>query len=479
MIAAPDSPPSVFLFSHPPEDARRAAPIRLRIVTAAALAVRAREFAALHGFDPIFVNGQEDVDYCLRAVEARGGQFAVTTESVVFHHESKTPGREARIQANRHLLVQRWRGRMHPGDLGMINQAGFDIERIDLGPLPAPEGEIPIARPVLCRRERQVGSGPAAGLPSLRWAIKVAAHAGPRGEGWGDVHFADALSRSLRRLGQEVMVDRRGSHQRDSGHLDDVVLALRGLEQVEPQPGRVNLLWVISHPDLVTLKELAGFDRAFAASRPWAARMTAAGSLVEPLLQATDPERFRPDLVDPDRHDHVLFVGRSRNILRPIVRDAVQAGLDLSLYGDGWEQFGLAKYIRAEFMPNDDVGPAYASAEIVLNDHWADMAAEGFVSNRIFDAVACGARVVSDPVDGLEELFAGMVQVYHSVPDLARLCGPQGQVAFPDEETRLTIAKRVGAEHSFDARARQLLDTALALRDGSAAERLSDLPVQD
>ncbi len=467
LLPGGDVPPMVFLAGHPPEDARRAAPIRLRVVTAAALLVRAAEFVELEGFDPIFVNGQEDVDYCLRAVERYGGQFAVATDGVVIHHERMTPGRGKRIQANRQVLVQRWRGRLDGSDLGHYTKAGFQLAHLDPGPPPQEPDHIRIPTPVLIRPARTVTEGPAAGQPSLRWAIKLAAHPGPRGDGWGDVHFAAALGRALERLGQEVVVDRRESRQRETSNLDDVVLTIRGLEEVEVQPGRVNLLWVISHPNLVTDRELTGYDTVFAASIPWAEKQAATGRPVQPLLQATEQERFNPDLPSPPEHHRVLFVGRSRNVLRPIVRDAVAAGLDLSIYGDLWEQFDLGRYVKAQYLPYDRVGSYYRDADVVLNDHWADMATEGFVSNRLFDAVACGARVVSDEVFGLDELFGGMVQVYRSVDELERLCS-EPLDAFPDDETRRAMAKRVADEHSFDARARQLLDVALGVRESMA-----------
>ncbi len=468
LLPGGDAPPMVFLAGHPPEDALRAAPIRLRIVTAAALAVRAAEFTALCGFDPIFVNGQEDVDYCLRAEERFGGRFAVATGATVFHYEQSTPGRGARIQPNRMLLVQRWRGRLEATDLDAYERAGLRLDRLEPGEKGG-HGQVRIPRPVVTRPARQVTQGPAAGLPALRWAIKLAAHPGPRGDGWGDVHFAAALVRALERLGQEVVVDRRESRTRDTAAIDDVALVIRGLEEVPALPGQLNLLWVISHPDLVTEAELSAFDAVFAASEPWAARMTASGHPVTPLLQATDPEHFNPGLAVPGGDDEVVFVGRSRNVLRPIVRDAVEAGVDLVLYGDGWEQFGLADKVRATYLPNSELGRTYASAGVVLNDHWTDMAAEGFISNRVFDAVACGARVVSDPVAGLEELFGGMVHTYRSAQEFARLCGPEGRHSFPDDETRRALAKRVGAEHSFDARARALLDAVLALRSVTVA----------
>ena len=462
MFTTDGRPAAVALAGLPPEDAYRAGTLEVRAATAAALAVRADEFARLDGFDPAFVNGQEDVDYGLRAVQAAGGRFVVATGSVVVHHENKSPGRMRRAQQNRVLLVDRWGASLRADADDVIAPTGLRI-----GGLVWPEaadGAITVAAPVYARPSRLVADGPAAGLPSLRWALKLAAHPGPRGDGWGDVHFGTALTAALERLGQEVVVDRREAYERDFRELDDVVLVLRGLEQVPAQDGAVNLLWVISHPDLVTEEELTSFDRIFAASVPWARRMAELGHPAEALLQATDPARFHPGLADPAHRVPTLFVGRSRNVLRPIVRDSLDAGVDLAVYGDGWEQFGLGDRVVAQYLPPDEVGRAYASADVVLNDHWADMAREGFLSNRLFDAVASGARVVSDDVAGLDEIFEGCVQVYRSVDELGLLCSPAGRDRFPDDEARRRTAERIALEHSFDQRARQLLDTALALR---------------
>ncbi len=463
-----DLGPTAFLANHPVEDARKAGPLRLPVVTAAALAMRAEEVVSLRGFDPIYVNGFEDVDLCLRAVEARGGSFLTSLDSVVRHFESRTPGRGTRIPFNRRIWLERWRGRMPGSDLHHYERIGFEVAHLDPGRAPEEPGDVSIPKPVLIRRARLVTQGPAEGLPSLRWAIKIAAPAGAKGDGWGDVHFAQSLARALQRLGQDVVIDRREAVHRTTGYLDDVVLVLRGLDEIAHIPGRVNLMWVISHPELVTPAELLRYDRTLAASVSWSAAMSErTGLTVEPLLQATAPDRFHPDLPRLENPDGVLFVGTSRNVYRTIVRDAVEAGLDPAIYGGGWAQFGVEAHVRADYLPNEELGRAYASAGVVLNDHWADMAEQGFVSNRLFDAVACGARVVSDAVEGVEELFGGAVQVYRDQADLARLCGSGRDAAFPDEEARRAIAKRVCAEHSFDARARRLLDAALSVSESA------------
>ncbi len=465
LLPGSDRPPFVFLNGFLPEDARRGGPFRLRIATAAALLMRAEEVFALNGFDPRYVNGQEDVDLCLRAVEARAGSFAVATDSVVVHHESKTAGRGARVNENRRLLVNRWRGRLAATDLDVYDSVGLQLVDLDYGPTHPNPIVVPTPRPVITRPRTTVAAGPAAGAPSLRWAIKLAAHPGLRGDAWGDVHFAAALGRSLERLGQQVVVDRRESRDRETRTIDDVTLVIRGLEKVDPHPDQVNLMWLISHPEMVADAELAGFDVVFAASEPWARDQAArTGSDVRPLLQATEPERFSPALRGRFRQHDLLFVGRSRNVLRPIVKDVVEARLDLDIYGDGWEQFGLGDLVVEQYLPNELAGAAYASAGVVLNDHWRDMADHGFISNRLFDAVACGARVVSDEVAGLSSLFGGCVQTYQNLDDLRRLLGKDRDQYFPDDEARRIIAEKVAVEHSFDARARELLDAALDVR---------------
>ena len=114
-------------------------------------------------------------------------------------------------------------------------------------------------------------------------------------------------------------------------------------------------------------------------------------------------------------------------------------------------------------MPNDEVGVLYASAGVVLNDHHVDMRRDSFLSNRLFDAAACGARIATDEVSGLDETFGALVQPFPDEHDLARLVRPP-YTAFPDNETRRELAKRIVA-HTFDQRAATLVEDAVtALR---------------
>jgi spore maturation protein CgeB len=149
--------------------------------------------------------------------------------------------------------------------------------------------------------------------------------------------------------------------------------------------------------------------------------------------------------------------------MRAVVGDAVAAGADLTVFGDGWERFIDGDHVAADHLDNDRVPAAYRGARIVLNDHWPDMARLGFYSNRLFDAVAAGARVVSDRVDGLEDVLGPSARTYGSLDELRALLDPQSSL-WPDADVLASNAARVAAEHSFAARARTLLADVLDVR---------------
>ena len=461
--------PYPFLNGFPVEDADRVDEVAFAALTGAALAMRWDDVVALRGFDPLFRNGMEDVDICLRLARQRPGRFVVSPHSRVTHLESRTPGRYAKVVRNRRLYLERWRDAAPRDDERLWAQRGFEVVDHVVRNVINEDRRLCVPEPVLVRPRAAVLENP----PRLRWAIKNPATTGEWGDAWGDTHFARNLASSLRALGQEVVIDRRDEYYRQTGHLDDVTLTLRGRTEFRPAYGQVNLAWVISHPEMVSGSEAKSYDRVLAASESWSKRMSEEWGLpVEPLMQATDPELFRPDRAEPGTGEEVLFVGGSRGARRQMVQDAIDAGLPLAVYGSQWEDFIPARFVHGEFVPNDQLGAMYAAAGVVLNDHWPEMRAEGFVSNRLFDAVACAARVVSDDVAGLEGLFGRSVQVVHDAAELGALARRSDlDQVFGGLDERRDVAARVRRDHTFRHRARRLLDVALEVRAGQGLGR--------
>lgn len=271
---------------------------------------------------------------------------------------------------------------------------------------------------------------------------------------WGDYHFALSLKRALSRLGHVVRVDLLPDWETPLATGDDVVLTLRGLSEYNPKPAHLNLMWNISHPDKVSYHEYRRYDHVFVASirhADWLARHY--GLPASPLLQCTDPSVFYPD---PGPHsENVLFVGNSRKQLRTVVRDALEAGLPISVYGADWEGLIPSHCIKGIHIPNDQLRHYYSSCKVLLNDHWPSMREGGFISNRLFDAGACGACVISDRVAGLSELLGDAVLTYDGVENMRQIV----EECLRNDEKRNQQGKRLREavrHHTFDDRARAI-----------------------
>jgi len=288
----------------------------------------------------------------------------------------------------------------------------------------------------------------------VRVSIKAAVPRKREAPFWGDYHFACALKKYLERRGYAVRIDLLPDWHRRKGFRDEVVIVLRGLSRYAPRPDQVNLLWNISHPDHVPLDEYGLYDHVFVASLSYGRDLEKRLPVpVTPLLQGTDPELFYEEKAPGVAGDEILFVGNSRKQFRPAVRDALAAGVPLSLYGLMWEPLVPGKHIKGSFIENQVLRHHYSACKILLNDHWPSMKENGFISNRIFDAGACGACIVSDFVADIPRLFGDAVLTYRTPDELGDLV----RTLLSDEAKRKSAGARlkemIRRDHGFDTRA--------------------------
>jgi hypothetical protein len=298
------------------------------------------------------------------------------------------------------------------------------------------------------------------GAPTgTRWAITTAAPSAKVAARWGDWHLAEGVAAALRRLGHDVVVQTHDQADSLGSRSRDIHLVLRGLAPVRRTPGQAHVLWVISHPESLDIDECDAADLVVVASSRFAADLAGRTSTpVEVLLQATDPDRFRPQPPDPAHRHPVTVVAKTRGVLRPAVADALAAGIRPAIYGGGWRDLVDPRLVVADHVDNALLPSVYCSAGVVLNDHWDTMKAWGFVSNRVFDVLASGAPIISDDLAELHDLFGDAVPTYVGSDEL----GDCVRRALADPDAARAAAARgralVLAGHTFDHRARQLLE---------------------
>ncbi|MEX0972453.1 MAG: glycosyltransferase [Solirubrobacterales bacterium] len=278
-----------------------------------------------------------------------------------------------------------------------------------------------LQRHTYAHRARRLGEILEEHQQKLAFCIKISAPNWEEAQRWGDLHFARAIERELRGRGHPCRIQVLDEWEDADGLSDDIALVIRGLSRHHPKPGQFNILWNISHPDDVTGEECDGYDLVCVASEPFS--KTLADKTSTPVIvleQATDPGVFYPDPSPEYEHD-LVYVANSRGVLRPIVRDLLPTDHDLAIYGANWEGLIDTKYVVAEHVPNEELRKVYSSAKIVLCDHWDDMREHGFISNRIYDALACEATVISDDVLGLENRLPPHVRTYGTPAQLESL----------------------------------------------------------
>jgi spore maturation protein CgeB len=117
-------------------------------------------------------------------------------------------------------------------------------------------------------------------------------------------------------------------------------------------------------------------------------------------------------------------------------------------------------------VPNEELPAIYRAAGVVLNDHWDDMRTRGFLSNRLFDLAACGARIVTDEIVGLADVFGTSILTYDSAQSMADAVARLANEGSAEIAERERLSVFVRNHHSFDARAARLVEVATDLSAG-------------
>ncbi|WP_309663668.1 glycosyltransferase [Tabrizicola sp.] len=337
-----------------------------------------------------------------------------------------------------------------------ISLTDFGLDRfaalLDLVPIP-PAAPVPAPAPV------GRWNGPAE--PVLRVAIKTCVPVPEESATWGDFHFATGLATGLRKAGHATRIDTMAEWADAEGPAD-IDLVLHGGRSFAPRPGVRDVHWVLyplerRRKDL--LADLKGATCVFVASEVAVQDLAAAlpGTDVQVLMQAFDETVMYAD--DTVRDDSIVFVGARHRAFaegRPIVDWAVTAGVQLRIWGQNWKGHAAHSQLVAPYLPNEQLGDLYRRAGIVLCDHMPQMRDAGYVSNRIFDALACAAPVICDDLRGLPAEFRPFVTQCRSAEELVEGIAAIRRETPAKRKKRQAFAATMRERHSFTVRARQL-----------------------
>lgn len=259
----------------------------------------------------------------------------------------------------------------------------------------------------------------------------------------GDYWIGEDFALGFQKLGHFVEIDYRGEYQKEHERKADICLYMRGYTKFYPPFSEGKTLLYVYYPmnfneqsknrlskEVLNLREempedatldddWQNYDIIAVASPSFAKKLNENGIPAIFVPQFTNPEKFYPAPSDALKTD-ILFVGSNWHD-RTSLRYALEEGFEVAVYGYNWAGIVPDDMYKASYIDNNKLNQYYASAKIVLNDHRPDMKENGFVNNRIYDATAAGAMVVSDYMKEIEEVYGDSVPMYKNKEELREI----------------------------------------------------------
>lgn len=256
----------------------------------------------------------------------------------------------------------------------------------------------------------------------------------------GDYWIGEDFAKGFEANGQLAEVDYRGEYHKMREEEPVLSVYMQGYTKFVPPYGAEKRVLYVYYPmvffedsgkkagaDELNAREVMprdsslddvwqNFDVIAVASPSYAKKLRDAGVEAHFVPQFTNPEKFFA-AYDKEKAADILFVGSNWHD-RTSLRYALESGFTVDVYGYNWDGVVPLAMYKGRYIPNDELFSYYASAKIVLNDHRPDMKEFGFVNNRIYDATAAGALVISDYMKEIEDAYGDTVVMYKDREDL-------------------------------------------------------------
>ena len=184
----------------------------------------------------------------------------------------------------------------------------------------------------------------------------------------------------------------------------------------------LKIAWIRNWTDRWAAKPwFRNYDLALCSSDKAAAWVSQATGLETGVLRiGSNTARFNGSVKsDSQLSSDYCFTGSYWGAPRMIERlDPDSMPYRFALFGRGWEGHKAFDAVRRGYLPYERLPGVYAGTRLLIDDANHATRPWASVNSRVFDALACGALVITNGVEGARETFGDAVPTYRSIAEL-------------------------------------------------------------
>lgn len=281
---------------------------------------------------------------------------------------------------------------------------------------------------------------------------------------YGDYFTAHGLGDALEEYGYRTVYlpERPVFKWHHLASIDILVVLRHDFDPIllQNRPGITSVAWIRGYVDeWCRAPWFSDYDMVLATSNralSYAKRFTDTKKCTAVLRLAADTDLFKPGSSMPGYASDICFVGNLFEIPRDFTGNlTIKPGTVFSLYGlMSDKKHALMKYHRGR-VAHSQIPEIYNSSKIVLEDCTPMCRPWGCINSRTFEAMACGACVISNEVPGLKTLFGESIITYGESEDLNRIIAQMLADNTRRKEIGALARKIILQSHTYRHRAKE------------------------
>lgn len=260
-----------------------------------------------------------------------------------------------------------------------------------------------------------------------------------------------AMERAFSRVGYNVVSSTEDNLYPSTSEDAGVNIYVRGyspFNELKTNKKGVNVVYIRDFDSLLP-EELDAYDGIATSSHDFYNYVMSTGYAGVYLPEFTDPSVFYP-APKPELERDLLYVG-DNDRHSPAIATVLQTDLPVEIFGRFWQGNIDDKYIKGEYIHDNDLGSYFSSAKINLVNISDRESQVAIIPSRVYDIAASKGFMIAPYNKEIEAVFGDSIPMYKNAEELKSLYeqyinNPEARAEKAEKAYRIAVA-----EYNVDA----------------------------